>query len=127
MKYLVATKICWNESCKQVDDAENVKTPEVDFGEIRTKAKNFSFYTTIDAAYNLCLISEDLKKRLHELRLDRNDLIHGLYLYQENENLEVIKEELISIKEIIEELTSVFEDLIYEEIGVVIPEVLETL
>lgn len=127
LKYLVATKICWDETCEKVDKTDSDEECFVDFGEIREKAKDYSFSVTIDRARALGLISEDLKGRLHELRNERNDLIHELYLFQQRNDAEFMRENLIKIKGIVEELIPIFENLIYEEIGVDEPEVLETL
>ena len=127
IKYLVATKICWDESCIQSDKIDNGEEYSVDFGEIRETAKDYSFNVTIDRARALGLISEDLKNRLHELRKERNDLIHELYLFQERNDAEFMRENLIRVKGIVMELTAIFEELIYEEIGVDEPEVLETI
>ena len=73
------------------------------------------------------LISDDLSKRLHELRKERNDLIHELYLFQKRYDAEFMRKYLINAKKIVVELVEIFEYLIYEEIGVDEPEVLETL
>jgi hypothetical protein len=127
LKYLVATKICWDESCIQSEKSDKGEEYSVDFGEIRDKAKDYSFNVTIDRARALGLISEDLKNRLHELRKERNDLIHELYLFQERNDAEFMRENLIRVKGIVMELTAIFEELIYEEIGVDEPEVLETI
>lgn len=127
LKYLVATKICWDETCLQVDKKSTDEDIFIDFGEIRERSKDYSFSVTIDRARALGLITEDLQDRLHELRKERNDLIHELYLFEKRNDAEFMRENLIKIKGIVEELILIFETLIYEEIGVDEPEVLETL
>jgi hypothetical protein len=127
LKYLVATKICWDESCIQSDKIDNGEEYSVDFGVIRDRAKDYSFNRTIDNAKVLGLISEDLKNRLHDLRKERNDLIHELYLFQQRNDAEFMRGNLMKVEGICEELSTIFVNLIYEEIGVDEPEVLETL
>lgn len=127
LRFLVATKICWVESCKQIDELDKGKEYEVDFKAIRYKAKNYTFSASIEKAKALNLISNDLKNKLHELRKERNDLIHELYLFQQRNNLEFMRKNFTKIKSIVIELISIFEKLIFEEIGVDTPEVLETL
>lgn len=127
LKYLVATKICWDESCKQMDNQNKDQEYTIDFEIIKNKAKDYSFSVTIDKARALGLLSNDLKNRLHELRKERNDLIHELYLFQQRNNIEFMRENLIKLKDIIMELIPIFENLIFNDIGVGTPEVLETL
>ena len=127
LKYLVATKLCWDESGKQVDFMNNNKEYTVDFGEIRKRAKEFTFGATIDKAKSLNLISENFKNELHTQRKERNDLIHELYLYQQRNNNELMRAKLLRIKAIVVDLKLIFESLIFDEIGVDIPEVLQTL
>lgn len=127
LKYLVATQICWDESCKQVDKEDEGKVYTPDFIKIRETAKDYSFSVAIDKAKSLGLISEDLASRLHELRKERNDLIHELYLFQKRNDAEFMRKNLIKAEKIMMELVEIFEFLIYEEIGVDEPEVLETL
>ena len=50
LKYLVATKICWDESCMQIDKEDEGENYVVDFGKIREMAKDFTFNVTIDKA-----------------------------------------------------------------------------
>jgi hypothetical protein len=127
LKYLVATKICWDESCKQVDKQDNGEEYTVNFGKIREDAKESSFYVAINNAKALRLVSEELADSLHMLRKERNDLIHELYLFQERNDAEFMKESLQKAKDIVIRLVAIFEHLIYDEIGVDEPEVLETI
>lgn len=73
------------------------------------------------------LINEDFKTKLHELRKERNDFIHELYLIEQRNNIVVMKSSVLKVKTAIMQLTQVFEGLVFNEIGVDIPQVLETL
>ncbi len=127
LKYLVATKILWNETCKQVDKLDAGEEYLVDFGEIRNKTKRLSFKNAIDQAKSLQLIDERLRNRINEIREERNDLIHELYVFRQRNNKDFMKRNLVKIQDVVIELCKILEKLIYDEIGVDIPEVLETL
>jgi hypothetical protein len=122
LKFIVATKISWDESNKQVEN----ETYPVDFGVIRKKAKEATFAKTIKKAEHLKLITPHVRKRL-DVREERNDFIHELYLYQNIHDLDTQRKNLLEIRAIMMELVPIFETLQFEEIGVDIPEVFETL
>jgi len=123
LKFIVATNMAWNESNKQAEDV----TYGVDFGSIRRTAKNANFAETIKKAEALQLISPDLRKRLDNLRKERNDFIHELYLYQNIDDTQAQRTNLLQVRAIMMELVPIFEHLLFEEIGVDAPEVFETL
>ena len=132
LKYLVATKKCWDTNCQLVDelDAKKAKGKPIadedyyfDGEKIRNQVKKIRFVDAINDAYSLGLISTELKEKLDKFRQERNNLIHELYLFDK----ELMKQRLTNAEAIVSELVPVFENLIFEEIGVDIDEVLETL
>lgn len=136
LKYLVATKKCWDANCQLVDelDAKKAKGELVadedyyfDIEKIRNQVKKIRFVDAINDAHSLGLISTELKKTLDCFRQERNNLIHELYLFEERNNKELMKQRLTNAEAIVSELVPVFECLIFKEIGVDIDEVLETL
>lgn len=137
LKYLVATKDCWDAVCNRVDKTieQEKKTKrkckdtdlDVDFRLIRKLSKDLDFYSAINRACSLGLISNDLKIKLHKFRKDRNDLLHELYLFEKRNDTVYMRNRLLECENIVMELVPVFENLIFEEIGVDTPEVLETL
>ena len=137
LKYLVTTKDCWNAVCVRVDKAieQEKRTKkkckdtdlDVDFRLIRKLSKDLDFYNAINRAYSLGLISNDLKIKLHKFRKERNDLLHELYLFERRNDVVYMRNKLFEYESIAMELVPVFENLIFEEIGVDTPEVLETL
>lgn len=136
LKYLVATKKCWDENCRVCDelDAKKVNGEKVldsDYyfngRKIRDDAKKLTFNCAIEEAFKLKLISKDAKDQLDKFRKERNSIIHELYLFGERNNKVLMKQRLVDAESIVSELVPVFENLIYHEIGVDTDEVLETL
>ena len=136
LKYLVATKKCWDVNCNLVDelDAKRIKGEVIsddeyyfDGEKIRNQIKKLRFVDAINEAFLLVLISHEMKDKLETFRKERNNLIHELYLFEERNNMEFMKKRLEDAESIVSELIPVFEHLIFEEIGVDIDEVLETL
>lgn len=136
LKYLVATKKCWDINCQLVDELEAKKANGkivsdeeyyFDGEKVRNQIKKIRFVDAIDSAHSLGLITKDLRDRLDVFRQERNSLIHELYLFHERNNEKLMKQRLINAEAIVSELVPVFENLIFNEIGVDIDEVLETL
>ncbi|MEL5894663.1 hypothetical protein AAE250_14355 [Bacteroides sp. GD17] len=136
LKYLVATKNCWDENCRLVDEldakkanGEIVKEDDYYFDGniIREQARDMTFNNAINKASSLGLISNELQATLHRIRKDRNDLIHQLYLFDKRSDANHMRKLLKEAESIVMELVPVFEKLIYDEIGVDTDEVLETL
>lgn len=136
LKYLVATKNCWDENCRLSDELDaRIASGEIleendyyfDGNKIREQARDITFNRAIDKAFTLGLISDKLKTTLHQIRKDRNDLIHQLYIFEKRNNLSFMEGRLIEAESIVMEMVPVFEKLIYDEIGVDTDDVLETL
>ena len=79
LKWLVATKVLWDETGKQTEAELNGSIYTVDWDKIRKRAAGLKFNEAIDLAYDLRLIGVRLQKRLHKDRLKRNDLVHELW------------------------------------------------
>lgn len=140
LKFLVATKDCWDETSTKVDKAEikekrTGKTVldeelQVDFENLRNKAKDLNFNNAINRACSLKLITDEQKEKLHTFRNERNDLVHQLYLFDNRNNPTIMRIKLLEAETITKELIDVFEDLLYEQIGFDsedLPGVFETL
>ena len=140
LKFLVATKDCWDKTSTKVDEAENkekktgITVPDeelkVDFEVLRNKAKVLKFNNAINRAYSLKLITDEQKEKLHTFRKERNDLVHQLYLFDNRNDPTIMKGKLLEAEAIAKELTEVFETLLYDEINCdpeSLPEAFETL
>jgi hypothetical protein len=123
LKWLVATKILWDETCRQTDAELAGKPYDIDFDVIRIRAKKLSFNDAIDQAYSLGLIGVRLRSRLHKLRSKRNDYVHELWIIVQRKNPRVMKKELEYLADTVHSLIRVFNRLVYTEIGVDVPEV----
>ena len=127
LKFLVATKDCWDETCRKVDKAviKEKKTGKtvpdeelkVDFEVLRSNAKELNFNNTINRACSLKLITEEQKKKLHTFRDERNNLVHQLYLFDNRNNPTIMRGKLLEAEAITKELIDIFEDLLYDQIG----------
>lgn len=126
LKFLVATNNCWVESCKKVDEAETMKKEgktvpsnycDVDFGVLRKRAKKMRFVDAITEAYKTDLINEELKEQLDKIRIERNDLIHQLSLFENRNDESVMRTKLEEAENIVKALVPIFEHLLYDEIG----------
>ncbi len=117
LKFLVATQECWDESGKQIEKSDKGQTYDVDFGNIREKAKNYRFKNAIDKAKAQKLIPDELYAKIDKVREERNDFIHELWIFSERDNAEVMLKMLLNIRSIVIELTRIFEKLVYDEIG----------
>ncbi len=122
LKWLVATKILWDESSKQTDFELDGKNYLVDFEVIRKRAKKLSFNDAINQARDLRLIGIRLSSRLHKIRTERNDFVHELWIIQERHNPGVMKSELKYLADTVHKLIRVFHKLVYIEIGIDTPE-----
>lgn len=140
LKYLISQKECWNENSKKVDAAiaKEKETGitvsdselEVDFGAIRDKAFDLTFNNAINKARSLKIITEELKDKLHAIRLNRNNIIHQLYLFKNRNDSEIMRAELESVASVMTELIPVFERLTFGLIGFTpedLPEMFEPL
>jgi hypothetical protein len=128
LKWLVATKILWDETCNQVDaELKGEKYPQVDFEEIREKAKKLRFYDSINQAHSLGLIKVRLFNKLHKIREQRNDLIHQLWIYEHRNDVDRMRAMLEDLARTSNRLVAIFNNLMWKEIGVDMPEVFELL
>ncbi len=127
LKWLVATQILWNETGKQTEAEMKGQAYQVDWDSIRKKAARLDFNTAIDKAFTLGLIGIRLKKRLHNDRLTRNDLVHELWIYKRRNDEEFMRAMLGGLKATTIKLVHVFGKLVYGEIGVDVPEMFTLL
>lgn len=136
LKYIVATKKCWDKNCQLCDandakkeNGEVVTENEYSFdgNKIREDVKKMTFNITIQEAFSLGLISEDLKSKILKFKNERNDIIHELYLFEERNNKSLMKKRLIEAETTVKELIPVLENLINNEIGVKTNDILKTL
>lgn len=127
IKFMVASKECWDESCKQVDEEGKGERYLVDFEMIKKETISLTLDKAISRAYKQKLINEELYENLHSIRKGRNQFIHQLWLYESRNNEIEMKEILLNLRSITMQLVGIFEWLMFEEIGVVEPETLEVL
>ncbi|WP_288258968.1 hypothetical protein [uncultured Bacteroides sp.] len=127
LKFLIATKELWDENCRNVDAAiEKEKETgkpvpeeelEQDFDKVRKKAKRLTFNDAINKAFDLGLINEATKDKLHDMRAERNTLVHLLYSYKDKNNQVIMRTKLEEAERIVMQLLPVFTSLLYDEIG----------
>lgn len=124
LKFLIATKELWDENCRNVDAAiEKEKETgkpvpeeelEQDFDKVRKKAKRLTFNDAINKAFDLGLINEATKDKLHDMRAERNTLVHLLYSYKDKNNQVIMRTKLEEAERIVMQLLPVFTSLLYD-------------
>lgn len=137
LKYMVGMKNTWDKNSQLVENnmmredmGEVVPDADYkfDFGAIREKASKLTFCKAIDEAYSLDLIPESLRDKLHTFRHDdRNRLVHELYLFDNRNKPRIMRQKLKEAQSIARDVVTMFEHLIFDEIGVDTEEVLQTL
>lgn len=139
LKFLVATNDCWIASCQKSDEAYAIEKRgeqvdanycDVDFGILRQNVKKMVFRDVIKIAFNEHLINEKLKRKLDSFRVNRNNLIHQLYLFDNRNDEEIMRNKLIEAETVVKKLIPIFEKLLFEEIGFTdsdLPEIFQPL
>lgn len=86
LKWLVYANGLWTRSAKQI-------SPK-DVREIRNFCKKLNFFGAINVAYVDCLIDFKLYKRIHEIREERNMIIHKLWFFERRSDRRLLRKKL---------------------------------
>jgi hypothetical protein len=103
LKWLVCMKVLWDKAQKALHPDE-VKA-------IREFSKRMTYYTALEVALSVNLIDLKLYKRLNQIRIERNDLIHQFWLYSHRDNRLVLRKKLEKLANSANALIGVFNSL----------------
>lgn len=98
--WLVFIKLLWDRTSSKM-------MSEHEFKVVRAFCRRLNFASMLDLALAVKLINRKLHKRCNEIRLERNDIVHQLWLYEHRNNQLVARNKLVK-------LTNVANDLIGE-------------
>ena len=103
LKWLVCMKVLW-------DKAQNALHPD-EVRAVREFCKRMTYYTALQVALSVKLIDLKLYKRLDQIRIERNDLIHQFWLYSHRDNKLVLRKKLEKLANSANALIGVFNSL----------------
>lgn len=115
LKWMVAVQILWDRSDSErrnsgeINDEENKK--------MKIFFKSLTFYQAQNLALSLGVIDLNLYKQIEQIRKQRNDILHDLWLFEHRNDNKKLRIELENIANITNDLIQVFNELT-EEIGV---------
>ncbi|NLI35358.1 MAG: hypothetical protein GX416_02410 [Bacteroidales bacterium] len=139
LKFLVASNDCWIKTCQRIDEADekekrgeqvNENDCYVNFETARQNVKKMNFCNVIEKAFEEHLINENLRIKLDFFRVNRNNLIHQLYLFDNRNDEGTMRDKLIEAEAVVEELIPIFKNLLFEKIGFTdsnLPEIFQPL
>jgi hypothetical protein len=105
LKWLVYANALWTRS----RSPKKITTKEIK--EIRNYCKKLNFFGAISVAYIDGLIDLKLYKRIHEIRKERNMIIHKFWILQRRGDLRVFRKKLEKLANIANSLVGVFNRL----------------
>ena len=103
LKWLVCMKVLWDKAQKALHPDE-VKA-------VREFCRRMTYYTALQVALSVNLIDLKLYKRLDQIRMERNDLIHQFWLYSHRDNRLVLRKKLEKLSNSANTLIGVFNSL----------------
>lgn len=112
LKWLVFTQIVWNRSREEFS---SMAPGEVE--QIRNYCNQLNFYALLNVGLATGLLTFKLFKRLNDVRIERNSLVHQYWLYLHKGKRLIFRKKLEKLAGIGNELVGCFNELA-EEIGV---------
>ena len=114
LKWIVYTDIVWEKYSKKMRVTKNVRREEK---EIRQFCKRLSFYNAVRIALTSGWIDYRLYKKVEEIRKERNNVVHQLWIYRHRHNRAVIRKKLEKLALATNDLAGV-SNRVVKEIGV---------
>jgi hypothetical protein len=109
LKWSLFVKIFWDRMDKEPNGKELTK--------LSSFCGDLSFYNALNMGLSLKLIDFTLYNKMDKVRLERNDIIHQLWIYDHRSNPVVLRKTLEKLATVAKQLTSVVSQLT-NEIGV---------
>jgi len=106
LKWLVFLKIAWDKSERVL--------PKREIKSLVSFCNQQDFYSAINLAYVIGLIKHPLFRQLDQIRSERNDVVHQLYLFTHRRNRKVLRAKLKKIVRVAEQLFLVLNNLVAE-------------
>ena len=103
LKWLIYANALWTRS--------GTKITTKDTREIRNYCRKLNFFGAINVAYIDGLIDLELYERIHQIREERNTIIHKFWIYQRRGDLRVFRKKLEKLVTTANSLVGVFNRL----------------
>lgn len=103
LKWLVYLKILWDKSRKKMSVEEA--------REIQSFCKGLTFYEVLRIGISTDVINFRLYKEIDNVRSERNDVVHQLWIYEQRKNFLVLRKKLEEFSRIANELIGIFNRL----------------
>jgi hypothetical protein len=110
LKWLVFAKILWIKSSKRIMVKKEAR-------DMRHFCKRLTFYNCLRIALGLDLVPFPLYEKLDEVREERNDVVHQLWIYKHRRSNLVLRKKLEKLARASNSLVGVFNALT-KEVGV---------
>ncbi len=87
LKWLVFIQILWNKSKKGA-------IPDGEFEQLKQYCNQLSFYQLLNTGLCIDLLTHSLFRRLDQVRLERNQLVHQYWLYVHKGKAHILRKKL---------------------------------
>lgn len=104
LKWSLFIWLLWEKSNKERNDYE--------INNLGNYCKNLNFFNALQVAYSIDMIDTKLYKRINNIRIERNDIIHEFWLYKYRNNNLIMRKKLEKITNITSELTEIITKII---------------
>jgi hypothetical protein len=115
LKWIVYTDIMWEKYSKRI--LRVTKSVRKEQKEIHQFCKRLSFYYALRIALARGWIDYGLYKKLEAIRVERNNVVHQLWIYQHRNNRLIIRKKLEKLALATNDLVGVFNRMV-KRIGV---------
>jgi hypothetical protein len=106
LRWLVFVKVLWDKSNRVLRSAE--------LDALKRFCNQQEFGSALNTALAIGLIKHSLFRKLDRIRVERNDLVHHLYLFIHRRNSRVLRAKLARLVEVAEELYGLVNALVDE-------------
>jgi len=107
LKWLVFIQIICNKCEKSV-------IPDGEFDQIKQYCNQLSFYQLLNAGLSVDLLSYSLFRRLDQVRVERNQLVHQYWLYAHKGNSRILRKRLEKLARVANALVDKLNHLVEE-------------
>ena len=109
LRWIVFVRVIWERAEKESSQKECNKLANF-YGRL-------NFYQILNVALSISLIEFKLYKQIDQIRKERNNIVHNLWLFKHRNNFVVLRKKLEKLARIASALVGIFNNL-SEEIGI---------
>jgi hypothetical protein len=108
LKWLVFIQIMWNKSSR-----EHI-IPDDEYAWLKDYCNKFSFYSVLNAALSVDLLDYSLFKKLNDIRIERNQIVHQYWLHIHKGKKHILRKKLEKLAGAASDLVGKLNDLVDE-------------